>query len=399
MPSFDTFKRVQTSYGNTLGQIHKKNSDLAMEMTWDSNIQSKLCYIYDYYHDDQPNKNTGMTYENTTKTPIMAKFIITQYGSIDKDQVAYHIQFKPSQKTHFSESDDLYYFENYRETYNTIFPISMYVDIPNEEDIYERWMVFSKEQGNQFIKYTVIPCDYNLQWIEHTGSQRIRRHMWCATRSMNSYNTGLFIDRYFNSLDDVQKLWLPLNDITERISYLNANGTNMRFIVSALCDKPLTWKVSKIENTKPIGIIKITLDQDIFNKSVDFIDRKTKEMYADYYSSNLHPIEDDKEVSNSRNCQIETTSNLIKIGGSYKTLSAIMMDNNNDITNTIDDFIWNFSIDGEELDSAIIKVLNHDDKNKIKVKFLGNRQYLGKVIDVKCTVSDIVGELQLQISI
>ena len=398
MPSFDTFKRVQTSYGNTLGQIHKKNSDLAMEMTWDSNIQSKLCYIYDYYHDDQPNKNTGMTYENTTKTPIMAKFIITQYGSIDKDQVAYHIQFKPSQKTHFVEGDDLYYFENYRNTYNTVFPISMYVDIPNEEDIYEKWMVFSKEQGNQFIKYTIIPCDYNLRWVEHTGSQRIKRHMWCATRSMNSYNTGLFIDRYFNSLDDVQKLWLPMNDITEKISYLNANGSNMRLIISAPSDKPLTWKVSKIENTKPIGIIKITLDQDVFNPTVDFVNRKTKEMYADYYSSTFEPNEE-IETKYSYVCNIETASNLIKIGGSYKTLSANIFDAGNDITNTINEFKWDFSIDGEALDSNLIKILDHEKKNKIKIKFLGTRQYLGKVILARCTVSDTIGEIQLQISV
>ena len=81
-------------------------------------IQSKVCYIYDYFHDDQPDKNVGMTYENTTKTKIDVKFIVKTYQSIDKDQVEYYIQFRPSQKVWFEESDELYYFEtDYRQKY------------------------------------------------------------------------------------------------------------------------------------------------------------------------------------------------------------------------------------------------------------------------------------------
>ena len=189
-----------------------------------------------------------------------------------------------------------------------------------------------------------------------------------------------------------------MNDITEKISYLNANGSNMRLIISAPSDKPLTWKVSKIENTKPIGIIKITLDQDVFNPTVDFVNRKTKEMYADYYSSTFEPNEE-IETKYSYVCNIETASNLIKIGGSYKTLSANIFDAGNDITNTINEFKWDFSIDGEALDSNLIKILDHEEKNKIKIKFLGTRQYLGKVILARCTVSDTIGEIQLQISV
>ena len=60
----------------TLGEKLKSDSDMLMELTWDSDIQSKICYIYDFYHDDQPRLAEGMTYENTTKTRIDAKFIV-----------------------------------------------------------------------------------------------------------------------------------------------------------------------------------------------------------------------------------------------------------------------------------------------------------------------------------
>ena len=82
MPSLDLYKKRLQQRGNTVGQDHKYNSDLIMEQTWDRDIQSKICYIYDYHHDDQWWKNTGITHEHTTKTRIDAKFVIAKYVRI-----------------------------------------------------------------------------------------------------------------------------------------------------------------------------------------------------------------------------------------------------------------------------------------------------------------------------
>ena len=122
MPNLETARRMQSAQNNgatTIGQIHKDNSDFIMEQTWLNDLQSRVCYIYDFYHDDSPTLNNHITYsDNTTKTKIDAKFIISSYGSIDKDQVAYHILFKPSQKLDFEEGDELYYYEtDYKQKY------------------------------------------------------------------------------------------------------------------------------------------------------------------------------------------------------------------------------------------------------------------------------------------
>ena len=96
----------------TTGALLKNDSDLIMDATWWNDPQSRVCYIYDYYHDDQPSLNYGMTYdENTTKTKIDAKFMIKTHGSMARDQVEVHIMFKPNQKFHFDEDDELYYLE------------------------------------------------------------------------------------------------------------------------------------------------------------------------------------------------------------------------------------------------------------------------------------------------
>ena len=36
----------------TLGEKLKSDSDLIMEATWNNDIQSKISYIYDYFHDN-----------------------------------------------------------------------------------------------------------------------------------------------------------------------------------------------------------------------------------------------------------------------------------------------------------------------------------------------------------
>lgn len=175
-------------YGNTtIGFAHKINSDMIMEQTWDRDIQSKKCYIYDFYHDDKPWVNEGMTYENTTKTLIDAKFIVTSSQTIEKDQVSVMLQFKPSQKLRFDKNDELYYYENdYKNRYNCNFPIGLYCDIPDDMGVYRKWLICSKQIGNQFIKYLILPCTYRFHWVETNKNERILRKMWGIVRSQNS---------------------------------------------------------------------------------------------------------------------------------------------------------------------------------------------------------------------
>ena len=178
----------------TLGEQLKSDSDKMMELTWDSDIQSKLCYIYDYWHDDffvdeygnQRTLKDNMTYDKTNKTKIDAKFIVKSYQSMDKDQVEYYVQFKPSQKVSFSDGDELYYFEQIKSRYNNEFPVGLWLDIPDDNGIYHKWLICRKENANQFPKYLVLPASYELMWIEKSGRERIKRRMWSVLRMQSS---------------------------------------------------------------------------------------------------------------------------------------------------------------------------------------------------------------------
>ena len=129
----------------TLGEKLKSDSDKLMELTWNGDLQSKVGYIYDYAHDDQPDINHHMTYEHTTKTRVDVKVIVKSYSSMDKDQPEFYLQFKPSQKYEFENNDELYYFEkDYRQKFDMEFPIGTFIDLPDDRGIYRKWIICEK---------------------------------------------------------------------------------------------------------------------------------------------------------------------------------------------------------------------------------------------------------------
>ncbi len=395
MSIYDMHRKRMRLQGNNIGQIHKNQSDEIMEQTWDNDIQSKICYIYDFYHDDQPRLAEGMTYENTTKTRIDAKFIVKSYQSMDKDQVDYYIQFKPTQKTHFSEGDELYYFEtDYRKKYHNDNFIGLFIDIPNDENIYEKWMILRTEPANQFPKYLILKCNYELMWIENNGTEKIKRRMWSVLKMQSSYNSGLWTDLRFTSQENQDKVWLPLNPITEKIWYTNESSKNMRVLVSSFTDNAIAWQISKVENAQPLGVQKLTLYQDFFDQHRDYIEKDENGniigMWASYFDSEIAPTDPSTPNTppSSITARISASTSTIKVGGSYKNLTVnLFNDSNEDITTEYADatFTWTCSIDNEDWTDKVTWRAGTE-YNQKKVKFPNDTSVIGKILSVKCKI-------------
>lgn len=412
---YEFYKRkmnVPSSSGHTnltLGDKLKSDSDKIMEATWDTDIQSKKAYIYDYFHDDQPEKVRGMTYENTTKTPIDVKFIVKNYQSVDKDQVEFYLQFRPSQKFDFKEDDDLYYFEtDYRKVYKSDFPIGLYVDIPDSNGIYEKWLIVWKEYANQFQKFLILPCDYQLMWIEKRGQDKVKRKMWSVLRNQSSYTIGEYRDRWMAHADNQDKIWLPLNKFTEKFWYNDDVNKTMRLVKSAPMERPIVWSVTKIENTKPLGIQKLTIYQNFWNEHTDYIehdeDGNIIGMYADYFDSKILPEETSHLTEDApyKSTKIEASSSNIKIGGSYKILTAkLYSENNEDVSDSYKDLTYTWTCSIDEIDfSNKVTWLSTPDFNKIKIKFPNDKSVLGKILKIKCILDNgisIAGDFNLVI--
>lgn len=206
-----------------------------------------------------------------------------------------------------------------------------------------------------------------------------------------------------------------MNSITEKIFYIDDGNKNQRFVISAMTPNPRTWQVSKVEDMLmgEFGLMRLTFVQVAFNKSTDFIDYDavnpdgTKDvyaMYANYYESSVPPVVEEDIIPSSITCTLSTSTNTIKIGGSYKTITATFKDSSDvDITDTylstlsIDN--WHFYIDDVDVTSSgLIAILEQATANKIKVKCANNLDCISKVLVVKCIAGDVVGELSLEIT-
>lgn len=207
----------------------------------------------------------------------------------------------------------------------------------------------------------------------------------------------------FTSQENQDKVWLPLNPITEKIWYTNEVSKNMRVLVGSYTENPIAWQISKVENAQPLGIQKLTLYQDFYNQHRDYLERDCDDniigMWANYYDSDMVPIDPDipsPTVSPINNVisTISSSSSSIKVGGSYKTLTINFLNSETkeDVTDKFDNaqFEWNFYIDEVEYKDIICKDVSF---NQIKVKLSDDSSsVLGKLLNIKCiTFRDDVG--------
>ena len=208
---------------------------------------------------------------------------------------------------------------------------------------------------------------------------------------------------------------MPLNPITEKVFYVNDANQNQRLIISAMTENPRTWKVSKCEDMLmgDFGLMRLTFVQEAFNKATDFVDynatnpdgsKDVYAMYASYYESSVTPEEDTNTETSLSTCVLSASTNTIKVGGSYKTITATFYDDSGtDITDTYLSEVsvgnWKFYVDDIEIESGdLITVLEQTATNKIKVKFANDMEYLAKVLVVKLSIGDIIGQLSLKIT-
>lgn len=284
--------------------------------------------------------------------------------------------------------------------------------MPDDNGIYYRWLIVDYEEANQFVKYSILPCDYRIQWIQVINGKKYKRQMWGCTRNLSSYTSGIYTDYYFTSLDNVDKFILPLNKITETFGYNNTLGDAQRLIISAKVPHPNVWQISKLENTKPIGLLKATIKQVPFNDDTDYIERDEQGniigMWADYYSADQSiPVESDPDPRPTTyiGCEIKSSSPTIKVGGSYRTFTAVYYDaDGNDVSEecSIYDHEWRFFIEdehGERIDS-ILTIKQETNPNVIKVKFPAKNEYIGKRLFIDLyTNAYIYGRTEIPISI
>ena len=382
---------------NVAGRARKMQSDVIMKETWWQDIQAQYCYIYDYYHDlksDEALKLNNLHPEDDPqKIALPIKFIRHSKQTYDKDQVTFWLQMQPGQECNLDYYDDVL-----GERYNTIFPIGCYVDIMHEDGSYNKWLVVDKANynGNQFPTFEILRCDYVAQWI-------FKGHKYqCAAvlRSQNSYNSGIWLDYKITTVEDQQKLAVPMTRDTETLFY------NIRMIIDSKVEtEPRTWLISKVNRISPTGICRVTLAQDIFDQHNDYIEKDSIGniigMWANYFNSNIDPTPIDQDTplpSSSITSTITVTGKpQFRIGGSAKTFTITFKNEEGEPIPDHDPGAWSFYIGNQLLPNNLFDLTLLDDGARIKVKFLGDDSYIGKILTIKNISEEITASLDIEI--
>lgn len=381
----------------TSGQAKKYESDLIMNNTWWEDPQAQVGYIYDYYHDDEPLVLRGLKPQHTKKTHVDVKLIVNSYNSENKDQVGYHIQFRPGFKCPLP-----YYKEQFEDKWNSEFPIGLYIDLMDPNGVYRKWLITenANQLGNQFPTYYVLPCDFIFRWV-HRGK---KYELAGVTRSQNSYNSGAWEDYKFSTPQNQKKCVLPMNDVSTTIFY------DQRIALSANIEEPVVWICTKVEQIGPKGINRLTFAQDKWDENRDFVEYdssgKCVGIWCDYFTGNSDlvpentpepPIIPDTEYAK---VTFAGKKAQLKVGGSYKKFTVLFY--RNDEQTDFKTGSWSYLIDGKDAGSDLIVLTKDDDdtikENEVKVKIPKDDSYIGKLLTVRYVSDDgISAEVETEI--
>lgn len=381
MPSPTDYRKL---LGNkTIGQAHKDMSDKIMDYTWWNDIQSRVIYLFDYWHDKNKTFLNDIKIDENNMTPIDAKFVMYSSQTFDKDAVTFHLQFRPGQQCNVN-----YYDEFFKKPYDALFPIGLYALIPDEQGIYNRWLIVEKANYNvtQFPTFEILRCDKVFEWIFDGKKYRCPG----VLRSQNSYNSGIWEDNSVTFPEDQYKFCVPINRDTENLYQ------NQRLIIdNKVNSEPRTWQVSKINRISPNGIVRITLAQDRFNSERDYIEKDSDGniigQWADYLTQPIEPI--DPDFSDLFEAEIGYTGDKpeLKIGGRYKKFNIEFKDG------VFRSGSWKCFINGSEFTNVTYKTTGMK-INEIGIRFDGGEDYMDSILTLKY-ITDDGSEIPLDVKI
>lgn len=360
----ELYKNRMALQGSTVGQALKNQSDMLMNETFDRD----------------PTYKRGMLY-NANLEPIEMvefKFQKAQVYTINKDQVEYFVQFKTD-----------YHPEKMLNTGNKVYRLyddekerlSFYLDIPDDDGDVYKWLIVGRNNDNAFVRYNVLQCNWTFEWMID------RQYYSClgVMRSRNNYNSGVWSDGYTTSVENQTSFFVPTNDIARTIDY------DVRFMITDNPLHPKTYEISKVEDTFPLGLLKLTLVQDHYNMHTDIckildddedapIELKDGKihMICNYTKSGLPPIVNEEKIESK--WYLSKVGKKLYINSTAQVIYALNDDDATDFDN-----VWNIELDGESytFDDLIdyFELIKDETNNSLTVKAI-NKVLAGYILKI-----------------
>lgn len=343
----ESYRLRMAALGGYEGEARRRNAQNIMDASWLRDPATKLVYVKFI--------NSGLPVIDDDDVPVYAKYNVKSYHNITGDSIAYLLQFR---------LEDIKNNPNIR--------VGSYVQIPNEREEMEWWLIVHEDDRTQFHQFSILKCTWTYKWVSRVNGKRIVYNCLGCARKQNSYNSGVWLDYTTQTVENQEVMWLPTNNDTKTILY------DTKFLKSSPGRyPPLRWTITKIEDTATEGISKFTLAQDQFDPAKDNADL----MIADYYASYVEPeVTELEETPTTSDLEIVYSgSPAVRAGGGYKkfTLKARIDGKLVDATGVK----WSIDFPDGDLDKLEQSVKD----NIFKVKCLPFYDLVGKTFTITAT--------------
>lgn len=384
------FESYQKAYGGkTLGQIQKENSENWLEWNFENDIGYQTAYLFDFYHDNQKTKIKNF-HPDKDMIPIEILYHDHTSQTYSKDVITHHIQMRSSQKCNVP-----YYKEVFGDRYSATFPVGMYILIKDNKGNYNRWIVVAEADYNSslFSTFEVLPCDYIFRWIYNDQ----KYEMAGISRSQNSYNSGIWTRMGYTTTNDQSVFLVPMNRDSETLIY------NTRMLIdNMVLTEPRCFNISKVNRVSVPGMVHITLAQDKFDPSTDYIEKDEDgsviAMWANYWKSGVPPTPHEVVKDYDRIEIVHTgKAHSMKIGGNSKIFTAHFYRGDEEVEYKPGE--WMFTVNDNEANSLINIIENPNlQDNQIEISLRADDSYIGEdlIVAYKSEVG-VIGSITMDI--
>ena len=340
----EAYRNRMAALGAYEGEAKRRNAQKIMDASWMRDPATKPVYVKWV--------DSGLPIVDDDDYPVYAKFNVKSYHNITGDEIAYLLQFR---------------LEDIKNNPNI--KVGSYVQIMNEMDEPEWWLIWHLDDRTQFRQFSIVKCTWIYKWTTFKDGHRVIHQCLGVTRNQNNYNSGCWLDYTFEVVEQQHVMLMPSNEDTNMLTY------NTRLLVSNVGRyPPIAWKISKVQPHVVNDTVRFTMTQEQFNASTDNVEL----MIADYGMSYVEPETIEME-------EIPTISDLeivysgkpaVRAGGGYKkfTLKARV---DGKLVDTTEDVEWSVEFDGNE-DKLECTVQD----NIFKVKCKNDYTLIGKTFTI-----------------
>lgn len=341
----DNYRLRMDAMGPYEGEARRRNAQKIMNASWMRDPATKPVYVKWV--------DSGLPVVDDDDAPVYAKFNVKSYHNITGDEIAYLLQFRLEDMKN-----------------NPNIKVGSYVQIVNEMDEPEWWLIWHLDDRTQFRQCSIVKCTWVYKWISFKDGQRTVHQCLGVTRNQNNYNSGVWLDYVLQIVEQQHVMFMPTNKDTNTIGY------DTKFLVSN-ADRypPIAWKVSKIQPSVVNDTTRFTMTQEQFNVATD----NAELMIANYWLSYVEPeLPEIEEVPTFSDLEIVYSGKpAVRAGGGYKkfTLKERV---DGKLTDIADNITWSVNFDDGKMEHLdIVKT-----GSILKVKCLNDYTLIGKTFTI-----------------